>query len=208
MTDLEAPRAQKSPRHTDTVVFTSRRERRLWGWALAVTIAISSTLALGGTLADVVTNRDLMAVLFSLGALLIGAVIIIFGTTRRPGVAEVGVMVGVAAAYLLVFVRMASEVERSHLIEYSAVAVFVHAALRERTDNGAPVPAPALVAIGLTSAVGISDELLQALIPSRVFDPVDIVFNVLAATMAVTALVVLGWLDQHHRGRDRPRSPV
>ena len=43
------------------------------------------------------------------------------------------------------------------------------------------------------------DECIQAFIPSRVFDPEDILFNVLAAMMAVVSSVALSWA----RGRRR-----
>jgi len=46
----------------------------------------------------------------------------------------------------------------------------------------------------LTSLVGTIDEVIQFFLPSRVFDPIDIGFNMLAAAMAVTASVGLGWV--------------
>ena len=49
--------------------------------------------------------------------------------------------------------------ERTHLIEYGVLAAFVHAALTERARNGRRAPLPAIAAIMLTTAVGITDEL-------------------------------------------------
>ncbi|MDE0234937.1 MAG: hypothetical protein OXM62_08000 [bacterium] len=49
--------------------------------------------------------------------------------------------------------------------------------------------------------MGTVDEYLQVFIPSRVFDPIDILFNFLAAVMTVAALGVLTWI----RGRARSR---
>ena len=51
--------------------------------------------------------------------------------------------------------------------------------------QGRRVPAPAIVAILATSALGLLDECLQLFVPSRVFDPRDILFNVLAGALAV-----------------------
>ena len=49
------------------------------------------------------------------------------------------------------------------------------------------------VATLATSAVGLLDECLQLAVPSRAFDPWDILFNVLAGALAVGASVALGW---------------
>ena len=112
----------------------------------------------------------------------------------------IGVALGVAAAYILVFVRMSIPTERSHLIEYGVVALFIHEALNERTSRGRRVPAPALLAVLATGLVGVLDECIQLLLPSRVFDPVDMLFNVLAAGMAVTASIALSWARSRRRG--------
>ncbi|MCP4319884.1 MAG: hypothetical protein GY789_28880, partial [Hyphomicrobiales bacterium] len=82
---------------------------------------------------------------------------------------------GVTAVYLLVFVRMVSPAERTHLIEYGVLAVFIHKALAECANNGRSVPVPALLAVLATALLGVIDECIQAFLPIRVFDPLDIV---------------------------------
>lgn len=172
-------------------VFVSDRERRLWLWTLAVVVAIYSTLGLARTLAGVLRDQDLQAVFFVLGMLLVMATIVALGLRTRPGGAEIGVVLGVAAAYLMIFLRMAIPEERTHLIEYGVVAAFIHEALKERASHGRHVPVPALLAILATALVGGLDELIQAFLPSRVFDAQDIMFNVLAGVMAVGARLAL-----------------
>ena len=88
---------------------------------------------------------------------------------------------------------MSIPTERSHLIEYGVVALFVHEALTERASHGRRVPAPALLAVLATALAGVLDECIQLFLPSRVFDPLDMLFNVLAAAMAVTASISLRW---------------
>ena len=172
--------------------FGSDRERRLWAWTLAVVVAIYSTLGLARTLSAVLGDSTLVgAGLFLVCCLLVLATVVTEGLSVRPGGAEIGVALGVAAAYILVFVRMAIPTERSHLIEYGVVAVLVHEALRERARHGRRVPAPALLAVLAAGLVGVLDECIQVLLPSRVFDPLDMLFNVLGGAMAVSASAAL-----------------
>jgi hypothetical protein len=172
-------------------LFSSTRERRLWFWTLAVVVAIYATLGLARTVSGALRDRELLDTTFFLAFIVILVSIVALGLKTRPGVAAVGVGLGVAAVYLMVFLRMAIPEERTHLVEYSVVAVLMFEALKERSSNGRHVPRPALLAISVTALVGTLDEVIQAVMPSRVFDPVDIGFNVLAAVMAVTATVVL-----------------
>ena len=174
-------------------LFSSTRERRLWMWTAVVVAAIYSTLGLARTLVDYLGNDFFSVWLFLAGCLLVLLTVVTQGLRVRPGGAEIAVALGVAAAYLLIVVRMSVPTERSHLVEYGVVAVFIHEALTERASRGRRVPVPALLAIVAASLVGLIDEGIQRLIPSRVFDPVDILFNVLAAVMAVTASVALRW---------------
>lgn len=176
-------------------LFTSPRERRLWLSALAVVVALLSTLGLAARLAGVLRERGLLDALFVAGALLVLATIVTQGLRVRPAGAEIGVAMGVAAAYGMVIVRMgiAAE-ERTHLIEYGVVAVFLLEALRERASQGRRVPAPAVLAVLATTLVGVLDESIQALLPSRVFDPRDLLFNFLAGLLAVAAMSALAWV--------------
>ena len=179
-------------------LFSSTRERWLWLWALAVVAAIFASLGVGGQLAEALRDLDALeealgASLFLLCMFLVGATAVLQGVWTRPGRLELAVVAGIAAVYLLVFLRIGVLEERSHLIEFGVLGVFVYAALAERASRGRRAPMPAVLAIAGTSAVGLLDECLQVWVPSRVFDPWDILFNVLAASMAVGASVALAW---------------
>ena len=174
-------------------LFTSRRERRLWLWTLLVVAAIYSTLGLARPLAGALRELGLFEALFMLGMLLVGAAILTQGLKTRPGGAEICVALGVAAVYLLLFARVATPEERTHLIEYGVVAVFIYEALGERASHGRRVPVPALLAVLAASLVGVLDENIQALLPNRAYDIRDVLFNVLAALMAVAASAALAW---------------
>ena len=187
-------------------LFSSDRERRLWLWTLAVVVAIYSTLGLARTLAGALREHGLLVASFVLGMLLVGATIVTQGLKARPGGAEIAVALGVTAAYLRVFHRIVPPVERSHLIEYGVVGIFIHEALAERASHGRRVPLPPLLAVLATAALGLLDECIQAFLPSRVFDPQDILFNVLAGTMAVGASVAPAWASR--RDEVPPGRPV
>lgn len=185
-------------------LLSSDRERRLWLWTLAVVGAIYSTLGLAPTLAGVLREHGLLDASFALGMVLVGATIVAQGVKARPGGAEIAVALGVTAAYLLVFVRMETPPEeRTHLIEYGVLGVFIHEALAERASQGRLVPVPPLLAVVATAALGPLDECIQAFLPSRVFDQLDILFNVLAGTMAVGASMALA--EARKVGHERSR---
>ena len=180
-------------------LFSSAREQRLWFWTLAVIAAIYSTLGLARTLAGVLRDHGLLDAAFALGMLLVGATILAQGVRRRPGRAEIVVALGVTAAYWLVFARMAIPEERTHLIEYGVLSVLIYEALTERARHVRHVPLPPLLAVLAAAALGVLDECIQALLPSRVFDPLDMLFNVLAGSMAVGASVALAWARRRHQ---------
>ncbi len=176
-------------------LFSSRRERRLWLWTLAVVAAIYATLGLTGTLAEWLREHGFLdaAVFFLLGMFLVGATIVTQGVRVRIGRTEIAVVMGIVAAYLMVFTRMAILEERSHLIEYGVLGVFIYEALAERARQGRRVPLPPVLAALITAALGVVDEGIQWFLPTRVFDLQDILFNLLAGTMAIGSVMALGW---------------
>ena len=186
-------------------LFSSARERRLWLLTLAVVAAIYSTLGLTGRLAGALREYRLLDVSFWVlfAMFLVGATIITQGIKVRPGGAEIAIMLGVTAVYLLLFLRStASPAERTHLMEYGVVGVFIYEALAERVNQGRRVPLPSLMAIVATAALGVVDEGIQWILPNRVFDPQDILFNLLAGTMSIGAVMALAWA---RRRTSRPR---
>ena len=171
--------------------FSSKRERSLWLWAIAVMVAIYATLGLARSLSGILGGLGLPEITFSVGMLLVLGTIIVYGLRTRPGRREIAVALGVIATYLLMFARMGTAAERTHLMEYGIVAILVHAALTERAGNGYSVFRPAVLAIIITCVLGVLDESVQYFLPNRVFDLRDMLVNVLAATMAIAAVSAL-----------------
>ncbi|TDQ33029.1 VanZ family protein [Zeaxanthinibacter enoshimensis] len=173
--------------------FKSTRERKLWLWLLATLFAIFTTLGFAGSLAREMEESFLGVGLFITCCVLVLVMVITSGLSRRPGKVEVGLALGIAAVYIMIFVRMRSPVERSHLFEYGVVSLLLHEALKERKSKGAKIPVPAITAIVIATLIGVIDECVQAFIPRRVFDPIDMFFNAFAAFMAVTGSELLSW---------------
>ena len=186
--------------------FSSTRERRLWAWTLLVVAAIYATLGLATTVVGLLPDSGILSFFFVLAMLMIGVAVLTRGLQWRPGGVEIAVALGVAAVYGLVFVRMALETERSHLIEYGVVALLIYEALTERASQGRRVPMPALLAFLAAVVIGAVDEGIQWFVPVRVFDPQDILFNALAAFMAVAGSVALAWARRRTRKLRRTSS--
>lgn len=188
-------------------MFTSRRERRLWIIALCLVAAIYATLGLAASLARAVPDTPLAQGIgisvFVLGLVLVAVTVLTQGLRYTPAGHEIGLALGFFVVYLLLFLRLTLP-ERSHLMEYSVVAVVVHEALTERYRSQRRLWRTAILAVAITAGVGILDELIQLFLPQRVFDPTDIVFNALAAVMAVVALTFLGWVRRRRQTQGRP----
>ena len=185
-------------------LFTSSRERRLWSWALAVVVAVYSTLGLAGRLAELLGERGLLPVAFTVAFVAVVVAIVWSALKSRPGRHEIWIALGITAVYAMVVVRMGiGPAERTHLFEYGLLAILIYQALLERRHNGRRVPVPALCAIVVTALLGWLDEGIQAFLPNRVYDVRDVAVNALAGLMAITAFGALYVTEEGvRRGRD------
>ena len=174
-------------------LFSSDKERRLWLWALVVVATIYATLSPAQELAAALRERNLLRVTSGAVLLLVGVVIAVHWAKTRPGRREVGVGIGVAAVYLTLLIRLPVPEARSHLFEYGLVAMLIYHALSERRRNGRQAPVPWLLAIVATALLGWLDEGIQAFLPNRVYDLVDVGLNAIFGAMAVLASLFMGW---------------
>jgi hypothetical protein len=134
---------------------------------------------------------------FGLGFVLIILAIILSGLKKLSGQHEIWIGLGIAAVYGMVMVRVfVTPEERTHLIEYGVVAAPIYQALLERVRNGIQVLYPAIMAIVITTIFGFLDEVIQYLLPSRVYDIRDVGFNALAGVMAVLSIRILVWMRE------------
>ncbi len=179
-------------------LFTSPREKRLWLYALIGLIAIFSTLALGRPLQEMLSNQIIQTAFFLTGMILIGITITLHGLKVRPSKTEMAIWFGLAAIYVLFIFRLGAP-ERSHLIEYSVLAILIHMALIERTRQKNQIIKPGWLALVLAIVIGVTDECIQIFLPDRVFSRQDMMFNGLAALMAIGATMILKWTRKKFR---------
>jgi len=186
--------------------FTSKRERYLWLATTIVLISIYSTLGLAGVMVEKMQNRGVLDSFYVLFACLTLVVFITQGLKTRPGGMDIAIATGLVIVLSMVVVRMGIPlVERTHLIEYGLLATFIFQALEERDQNNRKVPLIPLITIGATSFFGLVDEVIQALLPNRIFDIRDVGFNVIAAVIAVFFSLLMAqtqkWIHKRRRSR-------
>ncbi|MFT4832552.1 MAG: hypothetical protein ACI815_002208 [Psychroserpens sp.] len=180
-------------------IYKSAREKRLWLWALLVLMGLCATLLISKPLMDKMRESGVTVAGFLAVMFLVALTVVLHGLKVKMGKIKIVVWVGIAAVYLMVLLPITVLVERSHLMEYSVLAIFLHEAVLERNSQGAPIRFPALWAIGLTIFFGAIDEGIQFFMPHRVFNVQDIIFNSMASVMAIGSSMALTWAPKKIR---------
>lgn len=181
------------------MAFSSDREKRLWISAFLVLVAIYGSIGFAPAVSGFLRENGMIVPLFMAGIAMIPVAIIAAGLKWKLRSLEIAVVVGIAAAYLLLLVRIEIPEERTHILEYGVLALFIHEALIERFKKTGRNLAASIFTIVLVSLLGVTDEVLQYFWPQRVFDLRDILFNSLAVVMAVCANALLGWARKKAR---------
>jgi Ca2+/Na+ antiporter len=183
-------------------MWTSIKEKQYWFWVILVYVTILSTLFIGQPLANELRDQNVQAIFFLLGMALVATAVIIHGIVNKPSKIEYAILFGIIAVYIMFFFRLGAP-ERSHLIEYSVLAILLHKAFKERFKLENKIFKPAIFSLFVGFVMGTLDESIQLLIPHRYFDPQDILFNCLAITMAIGASLLLQWLHKRLKKMDK-----
>ena len=146
---------------------------------------------MGRPLANQLRDQNVQAVFFLSGMILVAITIFLHGIKNKASKLELSIIIGLVALYVMFFFRL-GEPERSHLIEYSVLAIFMHQALIERQRKSSFKID--LLAFTSTFLIGVADESLQFILPNRTFDPEDIVFNGMVSGLAIFTSVILRWI--------------
>lgn len=164
-------------------LFTSKKERLLWLTTFFVVVGIFSTIGLAGQFADFFIRQELFGLLFILGFILTGSIIVTFGLRNKSRPIEWLLYLVVFLILIMIFARSGvSLVERTHLFEYGIVSVLLFNAMLERNSS---ILKASIYAFLMTTLLGSIDEVIQYYLPVRVFDWLDIVRNISAGLIGI-----------------------
>ncbi len=170
------------------------RERCLWVVTVFTVLTIYFTLGFAVKWFRFLQASGWGDGIFLLGCGLILVFIVTRGMTVIPNWKEMVVALGIAVFYSVTLAYIRYPEERIHVIMYGVVALLIYAALLERSAYGGRITTISIVVIAVTTALGAMDELLQLVLPNRVFDVHDILYNTLASVMAVISNGTLRWV--------------
>ena len=168
--------------------------RRRWVVVLLYTLLIFLFLPVFPTLWDIVSRqlpgmtRGTHYGIIALVVILFTGFLLFYGKHRSPGfyIWTFAVFLGYG---VLIFFVCKYPAERFHLLEYGVLVILVYRALVTRIKTARIY----LFVILYTFGVGLIDELIQALLPSRVYDTRDIAINWAASLLAAGLLVAATW---------------
>ncbi|MDW3648978.1 MAG: VanZ family protein [Bacteroidia bacterium] len=184
-------------------IFTSDKEKKLWRRVFLVLAAIYLSLGFAGSLVNWLEDKGLLTTGFILAFGLVSAAVLGSVIKRKLGGVEIWLLLGIIGVYTFLIVRLGiSPIERTHLFEYGLLAILIKEALTERNVQLPNSPSPWLGAFILTTLFGALDEGIQYFFPDRVFDLRDILFNTLAAFMALVAHFILLWGKEKFSARN------
>lgn len=158
--------------------------------ALLLTLALLyGTLGVARVVAEWLRAENLLRV--SVG-LAFGAAILVVARVLRSARALPGFyrsVLGVAAFYALVLSQVDRPEEKLHFLQYGLVGLLARRSLP--AGLAAPPSRGVVVAVGVTLLAGWLDEGIQGLLPTRHYDPRDVVMNTLAGALALGAEAML-----------------
>ncbi|MDH3402163.1 MAG: VanZ family protein [Acidobacteriota bacterium] len=174
-------------------------ERRLWLLALALLVAIYSTLYVARPITEYLRERNLLRLSVGIVFALLGVAVISWGRRRRFGRRSWSVLALGTAALVWAASRVSPVEVKLHFVEYGLVGGVLYLALCARGTRWA-----APWAVLLTAGAGWLDEGIQYLLPNRYYDIEDVVVNAVAGALAVVTLVLLGRAER----RDAAATPA
>jgi len=122
-----------------------------------------------------------IAILLGLILVISGLAFLIFAIRNRPGFKKTLALILTLTAGLSLAWQIEIAVEKIHLLEYAVLGWFAVRDLIKPNQKAKAV----ILACAFGIAVGIVDELFQAVLPYRVFELRDIVFNGLGAAWGI-----------------------
>jgi hypothetical protein len=184
--------------------FRTPHERRLWLAAGVGLLVIYASAYFVQFVLLFLRARGWLGPTILAAFLLVAGVVVAAVARQRPGRAEILLLVAAAGVYALLFRHLTIIQERIHLLQYGALGALFYTALLERWPPPRPGGArwhqrqPGLLACLLAGLAGWGDELVQGVLPNRVYDLRDVALN------AASGALVVGVLAARRRLRAAP----
>ncbi len=157
-----------------------------WGLVIAYTLVLYITIPFGRSLLNFL--KGLLGTSFSLwvnGVLVMMGVALstFFWIHRTLNRRQWMTLLAVYLVMAVIAGRMPIPEERIHLLEYAGLGYLIGYVLQPRLQNILLYNR----ALGLVFLIGFGDELIQGMLPSRVFDLRDILFD---AVGGITGIII------------------
>lgn len=172
-------------------LFTSPRERLYWTVAILALLIIYATLGLQPEVASLLRSLGLIELSYFAGFVLILITIPILGFVKGFHWSKIALAIGLFSMVSFAISRIGLAEERTHLIEYGFIGTLAYLAIDERNKHSPLSVNPVFLAIIIAGIAGVFDECFQYFIPGRVFDPRDILFNVLASSGSIVMIFLV-----------------
>ena len=179
-------------------LFKSTREFSLWLCAFLVVLLVYASIPVVRPWVFSLTPQT-AALIWAGGMAAVAGMVLVLSVTRGAGWQRMGVGLGLIAVCVLLLARVTSLSERSHLIEYAVIALLIHEALIERSRASLTQSSQLALAIKsfvVVMLISLADETIQWGLPGRVFDLRDMLFNAIAAGVALTGVLLVAKFHQ------------
>lgn len=180
----------------------SGRERRWWIAALALIMLIYGTLYFVRGPVEFLRAHGLLrlTVGFVFGVAVVGAAR--WAWKRRVGLREGLVLLGFGGVFAAAVLLAERPEEKLHFLEYGLLGSLLFEACRERAARiGRGRFGAVATAVVLAGLAGWTDEGIQAILPNRVYDVRDILWNVLGSSIVILALFAANAARRRDSGR-------
>ncbi|NNE26461.1 MAG: VanZ family protein [Saprospiraceae bacterium] len=177
-------------------LFKNKKEQSYWIGAGLVVLTIYASLFLSHSAQMYFLSQDFQAVLFLSGMFLVSASVLRYGSRRNLKHLNTALILCGTTILVMVIFRLGAP-ERSHLMEYTILTLLIHLALSERFNVSLSNVKVSILAFLISGSIGLLDELIQIVMPERVFDVYDIIFNFMAAGFAVGMILIIQFVRRH-----------
>jgi hypothetical protein len=165
--------------------------RTAWLRVALFTIVIYATLPVAPLIWRVFARRvGDAAEVFVLGGLLVSSIALVMVGARHAGalpVARIASLVAICSVYVAIIATVElTPAEKLHFLYYGMLALLVYQALEIDLAGAGLV----IATIGIVALIGFGDEVIQGIVPRRVFEWKDVALNAVSGGLATGLILV------------------